>query len=74
MPNKKNANYINKPFMLNLDDETERELYEWLQKQPRGDFKRKTKSYWIKKMKEDKHDTRTTTGRDIAAILAKGSE
>jgi hypothetical protein len=51
MPNV-NKNYINKPFMLNLDDPQEKELYEWLKQQPQGEFKQKTKKYWIKKMKE----------------------
>lgn len=54
MPNKKNANYINKPFMLNLDDQEEKELYEWLKNQPTGEFKQQTKKYWLKKMKEGK--------------------
>lgn len=53
MPNKKNANYINKPFMLNLDDPQEKELYEWLKLQDKGEFKQKTKKYWIKKMMEE---------------------
>ena len=54
MPNKKNANYINKPFLLNLDIPEEKELYEWLQKRDRGEFKQKTKKYWLKQMKEDR--------------------
>lgn len=54
MANKKNANYINKPFMLDKDIPEERELYEWLQHRPRGEFKQHTKEYWMKKMKEGK--------------------
>jgi hypothetical protein len=51
MPNI-NRKYINKPFMLNLDDSEEKELYEWLKKLPAREFKQQTKKYWIKKMKE----------------------
>jgi hypothetical protein len=40
--------------MLDKDIPEERELYEWLQGLPTGEFKKKTKKYWIKKMKEDK--------------------
>lgn len=54
MANKKNANYINKPFMLDKDIPEEKELYEWLQSRPRGEFKQHTKEYWMKKMKEEK--------------------
>jgi hypothetical protein len=54
MPNSIKSNYVNKPFMLNLDDPQEKELYEWLKTQDKGEFKQKTKKYWIKKMKEDK--------------------
>lgn len=53
MPNKKNANYINKPFMLNLDDPQEKELYEWLKELPTGVFKTKTKKYWMTQMRKE---------------------
>lgn len=52
MPNE-NKNYINKPFMLNLDDPEEKELYEWLKNLKKREFKQETKSFWIKKMRED---------------------
>jgi len=51
-----NANYRNKPFMLNKDDPEEKELYEWLKKKPKRWFKQETKEYWLKKMKEDKNE------------------
>lgn len=60
----KETNYINKPFMLNLELEDERELYEWLKGQPKRRFKQETKAYWMKKMKEGKSDTRTITGNE----------
>lgn len=48
----KNRNYINKPFMLNLDDPEEKELYDWLKKLKAREFKQDTKAYWMKKMRE----------------------
>ena len=51
MPNK-NKNYINKPFMLNLDDPDENELYAWLKNLKAREFKQETKAFWMKKMKE----------------------
>lgn len=54
MPNDEKRNYINKPFMLNLDDPEEKELYEWLKNQPKRIFKQETKAYWLKKMEQEK--------------------
>lgn len=54
MPNSKNSNYVNKPFMLNLDKPDEIELYEWLMKLPKRSFKVKTKEYWMEQMKKEK--------------------
>jgi hypothetical protein len=51
MPNE-NKNYINKPFMLNLDDPEEKALYDWLKDLKKREFKRETKAFWMKKMRE----------------------
>lgn len=49
-------NYINKPFMLNLDDPQEKELYEYLRQLRGRVFKQETKAYWMKKMREAKQN------------------
>lgn len=51
-----NRNYINKPFMLNLDDPEEKELYEYLRQLKGRVFKQETKAHWMKKMREAKRD------------------
>lgn len=41
-----------KSIRFNLDDEEDRELYEWLSHLKRGEFTELTKEYWLEKMKE----------------------
>lgn len=54
MPNTEDKNYKIKPFMLNLDDPQEKELYEYLRQLKGRVFKQETKAYWTKKMREAK--------------------
>jgi hypothetical protein len=42
-----------KSIRFNLEDEADRELYEWLARLPRGEFSNKTKQFWLDKMKEE---------------------
>lgn len=46
--------YLRKNVPFDPENEKERELYEWLQKQPHGKFSEDTKEYWMKIMKEEK--------------------
>lgn len=65
MPNSKNSNYINKPFMLNRNKQQERDLYEWLETLPRGTFKRETLEYWLNRMREEKEQRVSLVPSDL---------
>lgn len=57
-------NYVNKPFMLNLDLPIEKEVYEWLGKQPSKRFKHETLDYWIKQMRKEKGEPIQLSNKD----------
>lgn len=46
--------YERKNVSFDLSKDEEKELYEWLQKLPHGQFSAETKEYWMKKMKEER--------------------
>jgi hypothetical protein len=46
-------NYVNKPFMLNLNNPEEAALYEYLGKLPARKFKHDTMEFWLRQMSKE---------------------
>ena len=65
MANPKDSNYKIKPFMLNLDNPEEKELYEWLKTQKGRRFKQETLAYWLKQMRKESEITDEIRDRKV---------
>lgn len=47
-------NSLLKSIRFNMDDEVDRELYDFLSRLPRGEFSKWTKDYWVTELNKEK--------------------